>query len=254
MRSELLGLRTAGSAWSGSHPAVCESANHGRHGGHGPSATGTAGSVWTGRNVAARCDLAGMVRRGRTVRAVHGRHGSTRVGTLRRARQVRQRIDGPRVLRQATLRWARIPRFGIPRQATHGTAWPFGARQTRPDTASTATVVSDSHGRHGLATHPMNKARQATQRSAGTPAARQAWLPKARPDQPWTGRQRSVRVVWLDPSRQVRQRVVRQSRSGLASQVKAGMVLLVQARQARPRWSRKGFKSRQALCHCQSAA
>jgi hypothetical protein len=64
MRSELLGLRTAGSAWSGSHPAVCESANHGRHGGHGPSATGTAGSVWTGRNVAARCDLAGMVRRG----------------------------------------------------------------------------------------------------------------------------------------------------------------------------------------------
>jgi hypothetical protein len=126
---------------------------------YGPGGTLRPGAIWQ-----AWSDVE------RTVRAVHGRHGSTRVGTLRRARQVRQRIDGPRVLRQATLRWARIPRFGIPRQATHGTAWPFGARQTRPDTASTATVVSDSHGRHGLATHPMNKARQATQRSAGTPA------------------------------------------------------------------------------------
>jgi hypothetical protein len=210
---------------------------------YGPGGTLRPGAIWQAwSDVDGQSGLfmAGMAPQGSVLCGEHGRLGSA--------------SDGPRVLRQATLRWARIPRFGIPRQATHGTAWPFGARQTRPDTASTATVVSDSHGRHGLATHPMNKARQATQRSAGTPAARQAWLPKARPDQPWTGRQRSVRVVWLDPSRQVRQRVVRQSRSGLASQVKAGMVLLVQARQARPRWSRKGFKSRQALCHCQSAA
>ena len=125
---------------------------------YGPGGTLRPGAIWQ-----AWSDVA------RSVRAVHGRHGSTRVGTLRKARQVRQRITGSFVARQATLRWARIPRFGIPRQATHGTASPFGARQTRPDTASTATAGSDSRGRHGLATHPMNKARQVTQRSAGTP-------------------------------------------------------------------------------------
>jgi hypothetical protein len=143
------------------------------------------------------------------------------------------------------------------RHPTAGNAW-HGVAIRR--TADTARYRKHRHGGQrfarqawiGYAPHEQGAAGNAAKRR--DTCARQAWLPKARPDQPWTGRQRSVRVVWLDPSRQVRQRVVRQSRSGLASQVKAGMVLLVQARQARPRWSRKGFKSRQALCHCQSAA
>jgi hypothetical protein len=137
MRSELLGLRTAGSAWSGSHPAVCESANHGRHGGHGPSATGTAGSVWTGRNVAARCDLAGMAWPVLFGIGWHGRRGSARIGQPSHGPHGRHGFES----------------FGYRRVATHGRQCSVGkdqrirmARQARHVTASPV-----GHGRAGVA-------------------------------------------------------------------------------------------------------
>jgi hypothetical protein len=171
MSPDLFGFRTAGSAWSGSSPAVCVSAIHGRQ-----------------RNSRQRSSSRQAWRDPLWLRSL--------------ARQARHRLRGS---------------VGLAWQATHGTASPFDARQ--------AWI--------GYAPHGQGAAGNAAKRR--DTYARQAWLPKARPDQFWTPTA-GMSALGGDRSpmaRQVRQRVVRRSRSGLASQVKAGMALLAQARQAR---------------------
>jgi hypothetical protein len=132
LRSELLGLRTAGSAWSGSHPAVCESAWtrqawgawpishwHGRIGMDreercGQVRSGRHGPTWNGQS---GLFMAGMVPQGSVLCGEHGRLGSASMGL---ACFGRQRSDGQESHDSASHGRQRMARRGHSAHGRHG--------------------------------------------------------------------------------------------------------------------------------------
>jgi hypothetical protein len=275
MRSELLGLRTAGSAWSGSSPAVCESAwtrqawgawpiSH-WHGRYGVVGVTRLVRVWHGRIGMDREERCGQVR--------SGRHGVARPIWDWVARQAWFASYWPAITRQARLRELRLSTCGNTRQAVlggqgstdpngkAGKACHGGPSGASPGRCRMASPVGARNGMAGMALNGWTRHCRIRSALLGLVwLGRQltTTLPTAR-----HGRQCEDGGSWIcsagtsrhgSSAHHGRQRVARVSRSGLAFQVKAGMALLDQARLSRPRWTGNGGKSRQAPCYCQSAA
>jgi hypothetical protein len=234
----------AGSEWSGSSPAVCESANHGRigtggrhpqarvgrHGAHGPSASGLAGMEWSV-----------LIGHGFSRQESQGLAFLPMEGTAGMVRRVAYR---PGAIWQAALRWARIPRFPMAWQARHLTQMQGGYR-----TAGSAASGLASNGLAWQEWHSTAGPVIAGFAGIARPfPARQAAQCSSRPGNTWHGRQRSAVQGHLVTAGTPRHGTIgTEGRQGVAS-------LEGKQRQARPRWSANAWKERQALCRCHSAA
>jgi hypothetical protein len=133
----------------------------GRHGAHGPSDSGLAGMEWSV-----------LFGHGFSRQESQGLAFLSMEGTAGMVRRVAYR---PGAIWQAALRWARIPRFPMARQARHLTQMQGG--DVTAGSAASGLASNGWHGRNG--TQRLDPSLQATKRSASLGLL-------------WLGRQRSA--------------------------------------------------------------